>query len=102
MLRKGGLLKRISKSATDLSGCTRKTHSSSPDEEEERPLHCDHDPDVRPTSATPTAKRHVGVSGVVGRLRDRLVGATHRRGSASTDSTPETARRGSGASYAQG
>ena len=33
MLRKN-FMKRLTKSASDISGCTKKTHSTSPDEEE--------------------------------------------------------------------
>ena len=33
MMRKN-FMKRLSKSASDISGCTKKTHSTSPDEEE--------------------------------------------------------------------
>lgn len=43
-------MKRLSKSASDISGCTKKTHSTSP-EEEEKSFRDEDDDHVRPASA---------------------------------------------------
>ena len=49
-------MKRLSKSASDLSGCKKKTHSTSPEEEEKpipytTPCHSDDEEHPRPSSA---------------------------------------------------
>ena len=106
MLRKG-IMKRLSKSATDLSGCKRKSHSTSPDEEKEIDFGHAHDltdgleagleadededeedeDDQRPKSAlsstsVPAYPRQKTRQGFLGMLRQRLTSRSASRDTA--------------------
>lgn len=80
-------MKRLSKSASDLSGCKKKTHSTSPEEEEKdmvpysTPTHASDDEHTRPSSAASTRSvpEFPASSGSRAKVKKPLTGTLSRK-----------------------